>query len=765
MFVGFVILLAATLLLFYAFVSTVQDIRTKGTGPHMRRSVRATFGAVGLVWFVLFILAGAFLVGDLSLDYVWRHVDRRYAWYQRLSGLWIGREGSLLLWTGFTLAIWAIEELRHKLAAGRDVHRAAWAAASADARASDLKRVDDGAVARAEHVRRWARATMLALGTLMLGTVLLSDLFMASDPLKLLGDPNGRGVNPQLIIAFNAIHPPIVFLGYALTALPTAFAVGHLVTGHASWLGPARRWAHLAFMFLTLGVGLGGLWAYIALGWGGYWAWDPVEVGSIVPWLVITTFLHAAYRADSKGEFSVAAPALAFLALPAAILSTFIVRAGGVWVSVHSFLGPGAADSAWARYLEAFAAQLEVKLYTVLLAAAIIGFAVLLMRHVKRLEEGMRDKEASAAVASSSSRASADATLEVPSSEAVVTKSSASARDQPALWDALLAMVTLRNGFLVGVSLLALLTTVMVTVLFLGVNGFSSDAVRSQVYTERTGPIALAAILVMGFAIGRGMTARGPLLALLSGILVVGAAAMLVFPDNKALSMAVPLVVGVATLAFARIILAWRRMNRSGAIRFSGIHLVHLGFAVVLLGHGFVSTFETFEEPVELTEGSTRTVGAYLLRLDKLDATDTDGNGRLDRVIAHLQVWRHGENLGVVTTGFQYYEFQSHYKPIVGLDRSLEQDVYLAPQALRDPSQGWLFGNLPLPEQNGFEARQVDAFSVQVSTLPFLNLVWGGALLMVLGGAMVSFSSWTAHGPSRRTSGHPAPEPDVAALA
>ena len=91
------------------------------------------------------------------------------------------------------------------------------------------------------------------------------------------------------------IHPPSLYLGYVSLAVPYAFGIAAMITGKvdSSWQASVRRWTLFSWLFLTLGLILGGLWAYEELGWGGYWAWDPVENAGLLPWFTASAFLHS----------------------------------------------------------------------------------------------------------------------------------------------------------------------------------------------------------------------------------------------------------------------------------------------------------------------------------------------------------------------------------------------------------------------------------------------------------------------------------------
>ena len=140
----------------------------------------------------------------------------------------------------------------------------------------------------------------------------------------------GMGLNPLLKTAWMLIHPPVVFIGYTLALYTLGFAFGLSDTKPQL----TRAMAALAWLFLTLGIALGGLWAYEVLGWGGYWAWDPVETSSLVPWLTLTAYFHLVSQLTSKKSTS--KDFMLMITGSLIILASAITR-GGLATSVHAF--------------------------------------------------------------------------------------------------------------------------------------------------------------------------------------------------------------------------------------------------------------------------------------------------------------------------------------------------------------------------------------------------------------------------------------------
>jgi cytochrome c-type biogenesis protein CcmF len=135
-----------------------------------------------------------------------------------------------------------------------------------------------------------------------------------------------------------AIHPPMLYLGYVGLTVPFAYAIGALALAipGPEWLRRSHRSTLVAWSFLTVGITLGGWWAYEVLSWGGYWAWDPVENASLMPWLVATAFLHSGLVQLRRGKLQAWNFVLVISAFSLTILGTFLTRSGTI-NSVHSF--------------------------------------------------------------------------------------------------------------------------------------------------------------------------------------------------------------------------------------------------------------------------------------------------------------------------------------------------------------------------------------------------------------------------------------------
>jgi cytochrome c-type biogenesis protein CcmF len=249
------------------------------------------------------VLAWALLTSDFTFLYVANYSSRDLPTHYSLAALWVGQAGSLLLWAWMT---------------------AAFALVFRAARRGTPKRLAD-----------------VAFGLAMSYVCFLTAMMVfAADPMKasLAAGQEGAGLSPLLQHPAMMIHPPIVFAGYAAWTLPCALAIAALITGQLDlqWAAAARPWAILAWALLGSGILLGANWAYEELGWGGYWGWDPVENGSLMPWLTGTVLIHSLMVWRYRDGWKKTALALAIATFGLCNFATFLTRSG-IFSSLHAF--------------------------------------------------------------------------------------------------------------------------------------------------------------------------------------------------------------------------------------------------------------------------------------------------------------------------------------------------------------------------------------------------------------------------------------------
>ena len=231
--------------------------------------------------------------------------------HYRVSAVWAGRSGPLLLWIAWLSAA----RLWWRYILGQD---------------KEKKRIGTG-------------------GVLHFLTFCLFFVAFLLEPFALDNSPPRSELNVFLQTDLMVIHPPIVFAFYALCLVVSSLAMEGILNEtnpieiHQDILPLARA----AFFAGTLGIGLGGLWAYTVLDWGGYWAWDPVETASLLPWLSLLLLIHLRMSPKVKNRDSalVWSPVLALLTGALALHSTLVTRANGVWASVHAFVASQDSES------------------------------------------------------------------------------------------------------------------------------------------------------------------------------------------------------------------------------------------------------------------------------------------------------------------------------------------------------------------------------------------------------------------------------------
>ena len=154
---------------------------------------------------------------------------------------------------------------------------------------------------------------------------------------------DGKGLNPSLENLWIVIHPPMLFLGFTLLAVPFAFAIaGLLRRDYQGWVTTSLPWTLGAAMVLGFAIMLGGFWAYETLGWGGYWGWDPVENASLLPWLITLAGVHTMLTQKKTGGLIKTNIGMTLLAYALVLYASFLTRSGVLGeASVHSFADPG----------------------------------------------------------------------------------------------------------------------------------------------------------------------------------------------------------------------------------------------------------------------------------------------------------------------------------------------------------------------------------------------------------------------------------------
>ena len=248
-------------------------------------------------------LVFSFIISDFSNETVFNNSHTTKPLFYKISGTWGNHEGSLLLWLLVLTLFILVFLLRTK-----------------------------------NQQIKYQILTLVFQQVIIIGFFVF--LIKTSNPFNYLFPPpeEGLGLNPILQDPALAIHPPILYLGYVGSSIifSSVLAATCLNMISSSWASHIKNWILISWIFLTLGILLGSIWAYYELGWGGFWFWDPVENVSLMPWLALTTLLHCILVLERKSILTSWVIILSISTFTLSMCGTFLVRSG-ILNSVHTF--------------------------------------------------------------------------------------------------------------------------------------------------------------------------------------------------------------------------------------------------------------------------------------------------------------------------------------------------------------------------------------------------------------------------------------------
>ncbi len=652
---GFFSLLTALGCAIYASVVAVLAARRRQPAwlVSAHHAALLTWPLVTLACLILVVL----LVTDqYQLDYVFGVTSRAMPMYLKVTALWGGQAGSLLFWS--------------------------WLMSTFTAAAL---------------LRKWDRdrgfmpyvilVMMVTLGFFIALVVFFENPFarlwqfangetatgmLAPAGAAAITPADGRGLNPLLRHPGMIIHPPMLYVGFVSFVVPYAFAMAALITRRVDdeWIRTTRRWTLVGWLFLSLGLILGGRWAYDVLGWGGYWGWDPVENAAFLPWLTGTAFLHSVMIQEKRGMLKKWNMVLIILTYALVIFGTFLTRSG-VLSSVHAF-----AQSAIGPSFFAF------------IALTFVFSLYFLFREWDHLR----------------SEHQLDSLLSRES------------------------MFLLNNLLFMCIAAVVFLGTVYPMISELVQN--QKITVGPPFYNATTGPLFAGLVLLMGVAplvAWRHASARqlGRLLwwPFAAALLVV---VILVVVGIR--SWGALLGFGItAFVTFTTLLEFYRgvraRMRSTGENPFLALitligrnrrryggYTIHL--AVVIMTIGIIgSNFFQIETQGQLRPGEQLTLGRYIVTFDSLDEFFTDDGRQVAR--ATVSVFRDGQPVGQLHPRRDFYIESQQPMTIPGVRSTLEDDVYV------------LLVTWEPVAANGA------TFKIYVN--PLINWVWAGGIVFILG--------------------------------
>lgn len=576
-------------------------------------------------------LTMAFVTSDFSLHLVWANSHSAKPMLYKISGVWGNHEGSMLLWVLILTLFGAC---------------AVWFGGNLPA---PLK------------------ARVLAVQSAVSVAFFAFILFTSNPFLRLAVPPlDGQDLNPLLQDPGLAFHPPFLYLGYVGLSMAFSFAVAALIEGRvdAAWARWVRPWTLAAWMFLTIGIGLGSWWAYYELGWGGFWFWDPVENASFMPWLLAAALLHSAIVVEKRESLKSWTILLAILAFGFSLLGTFIVRSG-VLTSVH-----------------AFANDPERGVFILIILAVFVGGALTLYAARAGIMAGQ-------------------------GVFGVVSRESA---------------LVLNNILLAVAAFVVFIGTIwpLVAEMFMGRTLSVGPPFFNAAFTPFM--VALAAVLPLGAMLAwkRGNMRRAgvPLTGALL-LALAGAGLAFALQTGRTALGPVGVALGVWVVAGAMTDL-WIRSGRGGfAARFSrltrlpradwGKAVAHAGLGITIFGIATLMAWES--EDIRVAQiGEPYQVGQYVVELRDVSRVQGPNYEANQAVIAMTR----GRATYVMHPEKRFYPVQSMPTTEAGIDNGFLRDLYVV---IGDPQAdgGW---------------------AVRVYIKPFANWIWGGSILMALGGVI-----------------------------
>jgi cytochrome c-type biogenesis protein CcmF len=618
-----------------------------------RNAMLLTFPLITLSAISLIVLL---VTNSFEVQYVSSVTSRSMPVYLKVTALWGGQQGSLLFWAWLMSAFTTAVTLRKW---DRDREFLPWVVAVG--LITLLFFLFLVLAFENPFVRFWQTQSLQIVPAMFQpggGT-----LFTPAD---------GSGLNPLLRHPGMIIHPPMLYLGFVAFVIPFSFAIAALVTGRTDdrWIRLTRRWTLWAWLFLSLGLILGGRWAYDVLGWGGYWGWDPVEIAAFMPWLTGTAFLHSVMIQEKRGMLKHWNMVLIILTYSLVIFGTFLTRSG-VLSSVHAF-----AQS-----------QIGPSFFLFIGVTFTTSMLLLAWRWSSLKAEGQM--------------------------------TSLLSRE---------ALFLLNNLLFIGILIVCFWGVIFPLISELATG--QKVTVGPPFYERATGPLFAGLLLLMGIAplsawrhstaktLGRSMWK--PFAASVALVVVVFLLGVRQWAALLAFWLAA--FVALVTLyefyrgAMARhrkwgenIFLALGRLAARNRRRYGG-YIIHLGVVLMAVGIVGIEIFQT-ETQGTIPQGGELALGDYSIRYDRLDIFDTDDNRNVAR--ATLSIYKDGQFVSELHPRRDFFYDSQQPMTIPGVRSTIEDDFYVL-----------LVDWLPVSTQGA---------TFKLFHNPLVNWLWIGAFVFILG--------------------------------
>jgi len=660
----------AFVLAVYALLASIIGIRRQ-----KERLQYSAYRATAAIWALVTVAMGVLIYSTMTNDFrlaaVAGHSNRALPWYYKITALWSGQEGSLLFWSWILASYGMVAVVLN-----RERHRSMMPYAVA--------------------VLMVVQGFFLTLNNFVANPFQLLALNQGGE--MLVQSPlDGNGLNPLLQYPAMAIHPPMLYLGFVGFTVPFAFAMATLITRQAGdkWLETTRRWTMAAWLFLSIGVMLGGRWAYAVLGWGGYWGWDPVENSSLIPWFTGTAFLHSVMMQEKRGMMKVWNMVLIFATFFLCIFGTFLTRSGVV-SSVHAF-----AESDIGPYFVAF------------LGGGILFSGWLLLERLDYLKSGNQ-------------------------LDSLVSRESS----------------FLFNNLLLLAACFSVLWGTLFPVITEAVQGVKIS-VGAPFFNKVNIPIGLVLLFLTGvgplFAWRKTSLSSLQKNFLTPGIIALAVGGVLfafgvpgVLPTVREFYPQVSLI--LCTFVIITIVMEFYRgarvighksgrsllgsavtLTRRNTRRYGG-YIVHFGMVLIFIG--ITGTAFNQQHEQEMLPGDRLALGGYTLQLRDLTGED---NPNYAVQYAMLDLYRGDQMIDTLRPERRYYKASRQPTTEVAIRMRLNQDIYVVFSGLTQVPDG-----------------QTAKAVISAHLNPLVNWIWIGGLVLVLGTLIALIPSQPGAGTSQR---------------
>ncbi|MBT3225414.1 MAG: heme lyase CcmF/NrfE family subunit [Deltaproteobacteria bacterium] len=633
--IGYFSLLCALVLAAYTVITLYAGIRRNS--HNLVLSARySSMVILILVAAAYFSLTFAFIRDDFSIRFVALHSSTDLPLFYKVTAVWGGMEGSLLLWELILAFFIAIIAFRYR-----------------------------------KTNREILPHTLIVLNLISLFLLFL--LIGWSNPLagEFPVSSEGNGLNPLLQNPGMVFHPPSLYLGYVAFSIPFAFAMGSLMRGKLGnqWIVSTRRWTLFAWFFLTIGIILGGGWAYVELGWGGYWAWDPVENGSLMPWLTGTAFLHSVIVQEKRNSLRIWNMVLIIATFTLSILGTFITRSG-ILNSVHSF------------------AKSNIGPAFLIFIVAILVFSVGLLFYRQSL---------------------------------LVSKSQTA------------GIFCKENSFLLNniVFVVMCFTVLYGTVFPLLAEGLADKklSIQAPFFNTIMAPIAVLMVFLMGITHVLGWKKTSLVLlrknVLVPSLLTIVVMAVIFYLFSPPWQM--ELLGGVSIFAGYLVVRELIRSRRTGDLpaeheresigsrllksltkdgRRKGGLIIHLGIVIMMIG--ICGSFFNRETTFTFGPGEENSFGRYVMKFKETTETQSRNSRNVGLAVEILQ---DGKSVGVLTPVKSYYPTSQQPMTEVAIQHSLIEDLYISLASINSDGTATL----------------------NVYINPLVSFIWGSVIFFIIG--------------------------------